>query len=51
VLAQTAVGSATSYVPQTVRFNSGNNSFVTIFAGFTGQKGTNTMRLDDVALR
>ena len=51
ILAQSAVGGASGYVPLTVKFSSGNNSSVTIFTGFTGQKGTNTMRLDDVAVR
>lgn len=51
VLGQASVGAASSYVPVTVKFNSGNNSSVTIFAGFTGQNTSLTMRLDDVSLR
>ena len=51
VLAQTSFGTASTYVPVTVKFNSGNNSSVTIFAGFQGQKKKLMMRLDDLALR
>jgi hypothetical protein len=51
VLAQTSFGMASTYVPVTVKFNSGNNSSVTIFAGFQGQKKKLMMRLDDLALR
>lgn len=51
VIAQTSIGAASSYTPLTVRFNSGSNSSVTIFAGFTGQKKMLLMRLDDVSLR
>jgi len=51
VLAQTSFGSASSYTPVTVNFNSGSNSTVTLFAGFTGQKKTYYLRLDDFSLR
>lgn len=51
VLAQTSFGTASTYTPLTVKFNSGNNSSITVFAGFTGQKKAFLMRLDDVALR
>jgi hypothetical protein len=51
VVAQTTFGTAATYTPVTVKFNSGSNSTITIFAGFTGQKKTMEMRLDDVSLR
>lgn len=51
VLAQTTFGTAPTYIPVTVKFNSGNNSSVVVFAGFTGQRKAYTMRLDDVSLR
>jgi hypothetical protein len=51
VLAQTSFGAASTYVPETVKFNSGNNSSVIIFAGFVGQKKKLMLRLDDLALR
>lgn len=51
VLAQTSFGTAAAYTPVTVKFNSGSNSTISIFAGFTGQKKTMEMRLDDVSLR
>jgi hypothetical protein len=51
VLAQTSFGSASTYVPVSLKFNSGTNSSITIFAGFTGQKKTYEMRLDDMSLR
>jgi hypothetical protein len=51
VLKQSAIGAASAYVPLTVSFSSGNNSTVTVFAGFIGQNTTLWMRLDDVALR
>jgi hypothetical protein len=51
VLAQTTFGTASTYMPLTVKFNSGSNSSVTVFAGFTGQKKTYMMRIDDVSLR
>lgn len=51
VLAQTAIGAASTYVPVTVKFNSGGNSTVTVFAGFSGQKKTYSLRVDDFSLR
>jgi hypothetical protein len=46
VVAQTSFGAASTYVPETVKFNSGNNSSVIIFAGFVGQKKKLMLRLD-----
>jgi hypothetical protein len=37
VLNQTAFGAAVSYIPLSLMFNSGNNTLVTVFAGFKGQ--------------
>src|SRR5207237_654564 len=51
VLAQASFGAAAAYTPVTVKFNSENNSTITLFAGFTGQNKTTEMRLDDVSLR
>ena len=51
VLAQTSFGTASTYMPLTVKFNSGANSSITLFAGFLGQTKSYTMRLDDVSLR
>jgi hypothetical protein len=51
VIKQTSFGTASTYTPLTVKFNSGNNTSITIFAGFTGQRKTMDLRLDDVYLR
>lgn len=51
IIGQTSFAAASTYIPLTLRFNSGANSSVTIFAGFNGQKKTMEMRLDDVSLR
>lgn len=51
VLAQSSFGAASTYVPVTVKFNSGSNSTVTLFAGFTGQKKAYYLRVDDFSLR
>jgi hypothetical protein len=51
VLSQAAFGSASTYIPLTVKFNSGSSATVTLFAGFKGGGSRLSMRLDDVALR
>jgi hypothetical protein len=51
VLKQSSFGSAPSYLPMTLNFNSGSNSTVTLFVGFVGQKTPLWIRVDDFALR
>ncbi len=49
-LNQRAFGAAPSYTPQTITFNSGSNTSVTVFAGFKGQNTSLWLRIDDIYL-
>ena len=50
ILQQTSYDALPFYTNQIVDFNSGSNSTIEIFAGFTGQGSDYWMRLDDVSL-
>ena len=49
MLAETIFGAASNYTQLTVKFNSGSNASITAFAGFTGQRETYAMHVDDVS--
>ncbi len=50
VIAQTAIPLTTPYVQLTVNFNSGSNTSLVVFAGYTPSGGSSWMHLDDVSL-
>jgi len=50
VLAEKSFSASPNYTQQTVSFNSGSNSTITVYCGFWGQGADQWLRMDDIAL-
>lgn len=51
VLQQASFSAATNYTEIMVNFNSGSNSTVMVFAGFTGQSVDRWLQIDDISIK